>query len=675
MEQIFFSKQNFNIIYKIISKKIKTITQYDINNDGNFNKQLVSIMRTVYHSKDKFKIDNDISDMDYSRFLSQKVINMSVEYFIDIINKNNNNSKKIIDRQINTNQKNINYISPRPISNISNNNNISENYEKILNSRNSENNNLPKPIDFSKNNIQSNNDIQKKYEEYTRERNGEYENKDSLIEQQFEKNNNLELGNKLNEQIINDNGKNKQSYLSSPQINPNVSLQITNFEANEKNLDNSALNNNNFSMDPDDFDLDTLDTLEPIENNNIIDNLNLSNENKLDDNITHEESINSKNEIMENKDKDLVNTINYESILEIIKKQQEGINNTNNKLESLVNIMEKQDLDKFYNTVINIPNLIKKQKQDQFTYKKHIILISSKDRELSNNEFNKYSFKINFGGNTNDTTIKSNFNSSSSSNSSQLKNNTEINTKYSSSIPKNPAISEVLRNIVSIKITRVIIPRPRDKIYYPEPYYFIALDEFDSNILTSKQFNEKIFCKIHFDKEIVFGGIGDSSIPINNEDNTQNESGTLDDGRKYLYYKNDDDEGTFFYHAPLAKLNNLTIKILDSRGRILSETWKDSDFYSNSNKSGTGPYTFSCNTNFINNTFLKDEIVTIDSNLNSQDSRIISIDKDNSTISVNDDIGNENGNTLINLNNQIEYVFEVKTKEFDIDSKFTSEIL
>ena len=44
-----------------------------------------------------------------------------------------------------------------------------------------------------------------------------------------------------------------------------------------------------------------------------------------------------------------------------------------------------------------------------------------------------------------------------------------------------------------------------------------------------------------------------------------------------MYYKNDDGDETTFYSSPLASLENLTIKILDSRGRSLKNNYNDSD--------------------------------------------------------------------------------------------------
>ena len=112
--------------------------------------------------------------------------------------------------------------------------------------------------------------------------------------------------------------------------------------------------------------------------------------------------------------------------------------------------MQKQDLETFYKTIINLPHLIQQQKKDKFITKKYSLVISSKDRDFSNNEFNKYNFKVNFGGNTNNTIVRDNFNTVANTKSNiELKNNTESKISFKSNLKKNPSVSEVLRNIYS----------------------------------------------------------------------------------------------------------------------------------------------------------------------------------------------------------------------------------
>jgi hypothetical protein len=213
---------------------------------------------------------------------------------------------------------------------------------------------------------------------------------------------------------------------------------------------------------------------------------------------------------------------------------------------------------------------------------------------------------------------------------------------------RNPTVQQVLKNVVSIKLKRVIIPKPRDEFYVPEPYFFLSVDEFGSNIISTKTFTDKIFCKIHFDKEFGFSN-----------------------GRKYLYYKNDDDDFTMFYSSPLAKLDRLTLKLLDSDGDNAKSSFNDSDI------SLVSDYTSPNSTitkEFYANTFVRDRIYNI---TESKKTKVKSTNHDdNSTPDSGDDtytieteLASEKDTHLVNLSNQLEYVFEIKTQEYDPNSE------
>ena len=209
---------------------------------------------------------------------------------------------------------------------------------------------------------------------------------------------------------------------------------------------------------------------------------------------------------------------------------------------------------------------------------------------------------------------------------------------FTSSGLRNPTVQQVLKNVVSIKLKRVIIPKPREEFYVPEPYFFLSVDEFGSNIISTKTFTDKIFCKMHFDKEFGF-----------------------DNGRKYLYYKNDDDDFTMFYSSPLAKLDRLTLKLLDSDGDNARSSFNDTDitqvseFDNNQSK---------VTKDFYANTFIRDRIFNITKN---QKTKIKSTNYNNTddVYSVDTDLTSEVNNKLVNLSNQLEYVFEIKTQEMD----------
>ena len=330
--------------------------------------------------------------------------------------------------------------------------------------------------------------------------------------------------------------------------------------------------------------------------------------------------------------------------LEIIKKnislQSKNIDDTNSKLQQLITAIEKQDISKFYETILDIPRLIEQQKTQPLTIRTHNLIVSSRDRDLANLEFDKYNFRIVFGAQGTETIQDIKYNETGTlgdaGDSNMGKYETQTKT-YVSSGMKNPTVQQVLKNVISIKLKRVILPKPRDGTtnYFPEPYYFVGVDEFNSNIISTKTFNDKLFCKIHFDKEFAFGD------------------------RKYMYYKNDDDDYTLFYSSPLGKLDRLTLKLLGSDGTSVKELFGDSDIYQNTD--GNDP-NFTSSEEFFNGTFVKDNLYNTTT---TQSARVTSIDINSLSTTIASDISTADGQHLVNLNNQIEYVFEIKTQEPD----------
>ena len=715
MERIYFSKQNFDIIFKIVNRKINQEINYQIIGNEQFKNELIKIMKTVYQNRDKFKITPDTSPMDFSKYLSQKVINISTGYFLNSI-KQSKKIKSNLDREIESKlSNNVNQISPRP-ENQFKNQSTDDKYEQILSERSEM---IPKVIeipDFSQKNDVSNEDIQSKYDNLYKERNHEYENMNQSIpiKQQFRTSNNFQISQNLNENIKkNNNPTNKQpinEFISSSDFNPNIELSITNIESEMpksfsavSNIDDTVSNNpdDNFDMIPDTVDYETLNNEMgyPIEDNELISDLNVDNDNQfkeetekyIEEIVPNNMIENSKNSSMESVNK--LNYIKLEELSNIIKVQQENMQTYTEKMNSVLQIMNSRNLDKYYETIINLPNLIRSQMSEKFTNRSYSLVVSSRDRDLTNSDFNKYNFKVTFGGDGNNSVVTTNFdrniNSSGvTSSNAILKDSSTIT--YSSNINFNPTVTSILRNIVMFKLNRVIIPRPRDGIYYPEPYYFVAIDEFESNIMTSKNISERIFCKVHFDKEVVFGGIGDSAV--NNDESTGSIStSTLaqdDNGRKFLYYKNEDGNCCKkFFNAPLARLNNLTIKLLDSSGRVLSDTWSDVDYINDCTRTTSGSdYIYTVSNDFLNNSFLKDEIYVMGNNKgtdgslsspnNAGEDRISRIDTANTKLYLSTDLGETSSdNALINLTNQVEYIFEVETKEHDLEAKIQSDLV
>jgi len=702
MEQLFFSKENFNIIYNILKNKIKTNTNVDIDKHAKFRDELVKIIKTIYKQRTHFNIPSNMSNIDISRYLSQKVINISINYFTETISQNNNHTNRDIRNKPNV--QNINQIDSRPQATSQYNNGSStvvNNFNRLLNERDQQPKAQVPPVNFKDNIQESNNDIQNKYKDLNSKRESDYEllnktsgNSNITQEPEFK---NMMPSNTLAQQNLIDNPSSVQiqhllqqqkqlqeqinkfqrqenttnfSYNHPSQISMNNADQAQQFKESQiKPIFNAPSQQNTQFLSDDNKPLtdilqsqftaltsDQDNTMEPDKD---IDYNLLSDITDEPDNLTDQfetaadgdKSIFPKKPFNDTSNNVIVtNNENPNLELDIIKesiaKQTTVINNTHNNIEKLVQLYQENDISKYYQTIQDIPRLIQEQKQQPLTIRTHNLIVSSRDRNLSNKDFDKYNFSIVFGAEDSQTitTIK-NDNNNLDSNMNSVES--EIATVFASTGLQNPSVSRILKNVISIKLLRVIIPKPRDDYHYPEPYFFVAVDEFNSNIISTKNFNEKIFCKIHFDKELIY-----------------NNNGNPQENRTYLYYKNDDDDFTIFYPSPLAKLDRLTLKLLDSEGiNVKKSAMKDIDIDNPTNDGAS----YIINTDLYANTFVKDKLFIIPDNGATQTQRVTAID-DTTANNIKITPGNytpQNDDTIINLTNQVEYIFEIKTQEPD----------
>ncbi len=700
MEQLFFSKENFNIIYNILKKKINSNTNVDIDTSPKFREELIKIIKTIYKQRNTFNIPSNTSNIDTSRYLSQKVINVSINYFTETIKQSNNNH---MNRDINSNNNNlVNQIDTRPQPTTQYNNGTStvvNNYNKLLNEREQQPRTLPPPINFKENINETNKDIQNKYSELNSKRESEYESlqnssSNSNTDNNFSNfmNNTLPQQNLLNNpsssqiQHLLDQQKKLQEQINSIQREDNTNFtfnhpsqismsnkdQMSQFKASTKqNFNPPPQQNSQFLSD----DNKPLNDILQNQFTSITSNVDTTNDMKPDDNIDYDNIMNDINDntvtlndqfspsdeninnnfstkpfTEETPNINITNNENPNLELDIIKesisKQSTAINNTNSNIEKLLHLHQENDISKYYQTILDIPRLIKEQKKVPLTIKTRNLIVSSRDRNLNNNTFDKYNFRIVFGAEGSQT-LTSITNNNINNNMGSVEE--EVSDVYTSTGLENPTVSEVLKNVISIKLLRVIIPKPREAYYYPEPYFFVAVDEFKSNIISTKNFTEKIFCKIHFDKELVY----------NNSDD--------DEDRKYLYYKNDDDDFTMFYSSPLAKLDRLTLKLLDSEGNNVKESaMKDIDIDHDPDIEGSA---YSVKENMYANTFVKDKLCVI-SNGSINNHRVTQVNKDTTTPTdpkyiISGPSNVDTNDKIINLTNQIEYIFEIKTQEHD----------
>lgn len=627
MERLFFSKENFNIIYNILHKKILNNMNFNINSDESCRKEIINIIKAIYQQRSTFHIPSNLSDIDTSRYLSQKVINVASRYFKDSIEqKNSKASTDHLSREMNSvNINNVNKLDTRPesthlryINDKQDNNNFNRNsnenpvntkYDMAIKERQPDTPRFQKPINFKDSVEVTNNDVRKKYEELNNTRLNEYESvqqnssssqlnlpdqlstqnnyisspSPELIRQQFRQEQQAQKD--MNSFQIKNNQPNinqaDMQYTHPSQIplqNQQFQQRLSQPEANENTnpLNNELTKHFDSFIDDNQLDINIVpkkSTTDPSVDESVpndmspdenIDYTNIFSEMNTTDNVTVDdqystpviENTNSQtesntqffpNNVIDNKTTPSnipVRNSDYNEELTIIRdsleRQSTDLANTHSKIDSLVDMFNKQDISKFYQSIMDIPRLISSQQKQPLTTTTHNLIISSKDRDLGNTLFDKYNFKVVFGAGGDETDSSG--------------------TVFKSSALNNPTIQHVFKNVVSVKLKRVIIPRPRK--YTPEPYLFISIDEFNSNIVSSKTFTDKIFCKVNFDKEVTFG--------VNNTSHPDT------DKRSYIYYINDDNDIAEFT-SPLAKLDRLTLKILTSEGNSLSTSFRDND--------------------------------------------------------------------------------------------------
>ena len=172
MEKVFFSKENFNIIYNILSDKIQKQHNFDIKSDQKFHKELINIIKAVYQQRNSFNLPSNMSNLDASRYLSQKSINVAMNYFTDTIKKINNKTNiDQLQRDMNSiSQQQINKLDNRPLSttvqqplNTNGSTNVMSNFNRLVSERDEQPAQFPKPINFKEPNSATNNDVQNKY--------------------------------------------------------------------------------------------------------------------------------------------------------------------------------------------------------------------------------------------------------------------------------------------------------------------------------------------------------------------------------------------------------------------------------------------------------------------------------------------------------------------------------
>jgi len=170
MESIYFSKENFKRIYKILNTNFKKNFNFSIKRRPEYRQKIIDIMKFVYSKRHTYDIPDNLSDENKSIYLTQKLINIIIFYE----SKNHitpESEANIISPTVNQ----VSSLRPQVMSN-QDNNNIENNLNALLESRKSAPQDV-KEIDFTLSTSEFNKvNIQDRYSEITKLRETEYDN-------------------------------------------------------------------------------------------------------------------------------------------------------------------------------------------------------------------------------------------------------------------------------------------------------------------------------------------------------------------------------------------------------------------------------------------------------------------------------------------------------------------
>jgi hypothetical protein len=149
MEKVFFSKNNFNILYNIIGDNIFKKYNYDLGQDSNFESDLMNCLKLTYKDRLNFNIPSNLENIQYSNELSKRVLDRVLRNIQNkmenkpVVNKIDDINNSLSKRSLNLNESYSNKISKRPIPSVVNNSqDMNYKYEELQNKRSSDNENF-----------------------------------------------------------------------------------------------------------------------------------------------------------------------------------------------------------------------------------------------------------------------------------------------------------------------------------------------------------------------------------------------------------------------------------------------------------------------------------------------------------------------------------------------------
>jgi hypothetical protein len=711
MEQIFFSQKNQLALYDIVRSRIQKLQNYDIAHDPKWANEIVKVMQHVYANQPHFGIDPKMQPMQKSEVLTKKAIQVAAQTIQNELARNRpavapntvqprttftqqyEQPRVTMPNTFQQTPPSQNYTSPvmnqpqtqytsmqQPMQQIpqytsyqmqqsqghasqpqqSYNDPMKERYDQ-LNSQYKVQASKPETINFADANYNpasTNTDIQSRYDEIMKQRDSELKQS----QQQLSAMSGVPVPATQSQQHIVMNVQVPvPDRMSNASAQPPLSMPsfASQFESSSGTSSMSSSSGepeymaifNSTTIDPKNVvsykELSMQQTAQPssysdspnnyIQSTPIHQQLLPSNNSQGQGQVHSQDFIQSTpihhvSNVSHGTPVQHTSNMELESVKKSVELTQQQMQQYVNQLSTITEKWNQIDLSSVYQTILNIPEVIRQQQNQPLVIHPTNLIVSSSDRDFNNKEFDKYNFRVIFGEEGSKTVT----NYSSSSLNTFSSTTGTYHTGYTG-----PAIKQMLRNVVSIKLRRVVIPQPLNAVYYPEPYYLVAIDEFDSNIVSTSNVGHRIACKIHYDDVLTFGD------------------------RKYLYYKNDDDDVTMFYPSPLSKLDRMTLRLLTPDGESVKSNFNDSDIAVIQDLSTNR---FNCNIDFYNNTFAKDKLIHLESNTKLRTTMVDAPSYPNGNFTIHTNATNgvlHDNDTIVNLSNQISYIFEVRTQEPD----------
>ena len=92
MASIFFSDENFKLVFSKIYSNVENKYGFSINSNENLKRKIFEIMKTIYTSKDKLNIPSNLDESDNIKYLLNKTVQYFMLYFEKMLNSSDKNN-------------------------------------------------------------------------------------------------------------------------------------------------------------------------------------------------------------------------------------------------------------------------------------------------------------------------------------------------------------------------------------------------------------------------------------------------------------------------------------------------------------------------------------------------------------------------------------------------------